>query len=439
LRRNAHRETPHDPAVDLAVLRTAIAPGAAGATAAAFAVCSVAPPASVLQRAQRELAWSARSPAQRQLAWSARSPAKQPWEIARIDQACAATRSAIRRTRRAAARGAFSCLRSLRDHLLRELRRAYARGCRRALGARAAARALEGARLPSEDTRADERAEDDGRGLAWLAYPPIVTCGGPPAGARGLDRVHPRRFVDAPLASATAPPPPVLVDVGLRVGGYCADVSRSFPGCDRPLASLHRTLCRMVDELYERAVAGVRPGASWADLEADVRATMHAALRARAGCDPALRAALRALAAELGATPTATLDAATLDAATLDAATLDAATLDAATLDAATLDAATLDAATLDAATLDACMPHALGHMVGLQVHDHPSLDAHDILREGFVLTVEPGLYLGGASVRREDVLLVVPGGARVLGGRGHGRAEAARNGMHRRRSCRSE
>jgi Xaa-Pro aminopeptidase len=57
---------------------------------------------------------------------------------------------------------------------------------------------------------------------------------------------------------------------------------------------------------------------------------------------------------------------------------------------------------------------HALGHGVGLEIHEDPIMRAGASFRfrKGMVVTVEPGLYyrgLGGARI--EDVLHVVPGG----------------------------
>ncbi len=62
---------------------------------------------------------------------------------------------------------------------------------------------------------------------------------------------------------------------------------------------------------------------------------------------------------------------------------------------------------------------HALGHGVGLEVHEAPVLGgaSRDILKPGMVFTVEPGIYLPGkGGVRIEDVIHLEGDGPRVLG-----------------------
>ncbi len=61
---------------------------------------------------------------------------------------------------------------------------------------------------------------------------------------------------------------------------------------------------------------------------------------------------------------------------------------------------------------------HGLGHGIGLQTHEAPSLNAtrETSLQPGMVITVEPGLYMAGhGGVRWEYMVLVTPDGAEIL------------------------
>jgi len=66
---------------------------------------------------------------------------------------------------------------------------------------------------------------------------------------------------------------------------------------------------------------------------------------------------------------------------------------------------------------LDSGFFHGLGHGVGLEVHEPPSLSrTGDDLVAGDVITLEPGLYRAGyGGVRLEDILLVTDDGAETI------------------------
>jgi Xaa-Pro aminopeptidase len=61
---------------------------------------------------------------------------------------------------------------------------------------------------------------------------------------------------------------------------------------------------------------------------------------------------------------------------------------------------------------------HALGHGVGLEIHEEPIMRSKSPwkVRKGMVLTVEPGLYYHGlGGCRIEDMVHVVPGGCELI------------------------
>jgi|TARA_B100002003_G_C14089089_1_gene523843 Xaa-Pro aminopeptidase len=61
---------------------------------------------------------------------------------------------------------------------------------------------------------------------------------------------------------------------------------------------------------------------------------------------------------------------------------------------------------------------HALGHSTGLEVHEKPRLGQYseDLLVDGMVFTIEPGIYIPGwGGVRIEDMVVLEGGKPRVL------------------------
>ncbi len=60
------------------------------------------------------------------------------------------------------------------------------------------------------------------------------------------------------------------------------------------------------------------------------------------------------------------------------------------------------------------CFGHGLGHSVGIEIHESPTFSPRcdTLLKEGMVLTVEPGIYLENRfGVRIEDMICVTDGG----------------------------
>lgn len=61
---------------------------------------------------------------------------------------------------------------------------------------------------------------------------------------------------------------------------------------------------------------------------------------------------------------------------------------------------------------------HALGHGVGLDIHESPiiSTRSENALKENMVVTDEPGIYIAGQfGIRIEDTVLITKGGCEAL------------------------
>lgn len=77
----------------------------------------------------------------------------------------------------------------------------------------------------------------------------------------------------------------------------------------------------------------------------------------------------------------------------------------------------------IEAAGLGEHFIHRVGHGLGLDAHEGPSLDpgSEQVLEAGMVVTIEPGVYIPGlGGVRIEDDAVVEASGARLLTHAGH-------------------
>ena len=144
----------------------------------------------------------------------------------------------------------------------------------------------------------------------------------------------------------------MLIDAGAEFGGYASDITRTYSFRDAEFAALIRSM----DEMQQSLCAGIRAGVDWRDVH----------LRAH----------------HLTATVLRQADITTCSAEEAVATGVSSVFL-----------------------------PHGIGHLLGLQVHDvgglmrapeggeiprppgHPFLRLTRVLREGFVVTMEPGIY----------------------------------------------
>ena len=147
----------------------------------------------------------------------------------------------------------------------------------------------------------------------------------------------------------------VVVDIGAKIGGYCGDLTRSYP-VGGAFSPRQREIYSLVLDAHERTIASYRPGEDTLKSISD-------------RCKEFLKDSPLRSRNEKG-----------------------------------------------EEATMNHFMPHGLSHHLGLDVHD--AGDAEEPLAPGNVITVEPGLYLPSESigVRIEDAYLVTAAGLERLG-----------------------
>ena len=141
---------------------------------------------------------------------------------------------------------------------------------------------------------------------------------------------------------------PLLVDMGVKLDGYCSDMTRCLRGSKERLwngAAQYDKIYGTVLSANRTAVAAVKPGITGKELDAAARRVIR-----KAGYGK--------------------------------------------------------------------FFGHALGHGVGLEIHEQPvaSKKSDVVLKPGMVVTIEPGIYLEGElGVRIEDLVLVTRDGCEVL------------------------
>jgi Xaa-Pro aminopeptidase len=135
----------------------------------------------------------------------------------------------------------------------------------------------------------------------------------------------------------------VIIDFGVRYGGYYSDETRTFIS-GKPNRR-QKEVYRIVKDAHDKAVSSVRPGMKAVELDAVARGWIK------------------------------------------------------------------------DAGYGD-YFGHGTGHGVGLAVHEDPVIgpESEDVVEEGMVFTIEPGIYIPGwGGVRIEDMVLVTENGCEVL------------------------
>lgn len=175
-------------------------------------------------------------------------------------------------------------------------------------------------------------------GAAGHAYSPIVAAG------QNACTLHYHANNDALQKKQL-----VLIDVGARVDGYAADISRTYI-FGQP-TKRQKEVHAAVQEAQRACIDLLKPGLRFDEYQTSVASIMTRAVE------------------KIG----------------------------------------------FEAADLHTYFPHAVGHGLGVDVHD--TLAGYEALEPGMVLTVEPGLYIPdeGIGVRIEDDILITEMGHRNL------------------------
>jgi len=139
---------------------------------------------------------------------------------------------------------------------------------------------------------------------------------------------------------------PLLVDMGVKLDGYCSDMTRCIRSSESgPRGAKYNEVYDLVLSANRAAISAVKPGVTGRQLDAVARRII-----AKAGYGK--------------------------------------------------------------------CFGHALGHGVGLDIHEYPvaSKRSDTVLKPGMLITIEPGVYIAGElGVRIEDLVLVTKDGCEVL------------------------
>jgi len=136
---------------------------------------------------------------------------------------------------------------------------------------------------------------------------------------------------------------PVLVDMGVKLGGYCSDLTRNL--VPKRASATYRKIYDLVLKANRAAIAAAKPGMTTAALDRVARKVI-----AKGG--------------------------------------------------------------------FGKCFGHSLGHGVGIDIHEAPTVSKKDktVLKPGMTVTIEPGIYLeGNLGVRIEDLILITETGCEML------------------------